>query len=271
MNRPTHVVLATPVVLLSLVLGSCKGGSPPREVVITSRDFSFDAPDTIPAGLVTIRLHNLGPDLHHVWLVRLDQGKALQDFGAAMQQGSLPPWAVHVGGPNAAIPNGENHSTMVLQPGLYALLCVIPDTAGVPHAMKGMMRTITVTGTAGSAVLPASDNELTLKNYDFGFAKPLHKGKQVIRVRNEADQVHEIVVVRLMEGKKAEDFVAWGLKRQGPPPAELVGGMSGISKGQESEMSLDLTGGNYAMVCFLPAADGKMHFEHGMMKEVKVD
>jgi len=266
-----RAVLAVPALLSGFVLGSCSRGATPREVVITSRDFSFDAPDSIPAGLVTIRLHNLGPDLHHVWLVRLEEGKTLQDFGAAIQQGSIPAWAVHVGGPNAAIPNGENHATMVLQPGNYGLLCVIPDTAGMPHAMKGMMRTITVTGTAGSAALPASDNELTLKDYDFVFAKPLHKGHQVIRVTNEADQVHEIVVIRLMEGKTPQDFTMWAIKRQGPPPAELVGGMSGISKGQASEMSLDLIPGNYAMVCFLPAADGKAHFEHGMMKEVRID
>jgi hypothetical protein len=267
-----RAVLTVSAMLSCLVLGSCSRGGTPREVTITSRDFSFDAPDSIPAGLVTIHLHNLGPDLHHVWLVRLDEGKTMDDFAAAIQKGAPPAWAVHVGGPNAAIPNGDNRATMVLQPGLYALLCMIPDTAGVPHAMKGMMRTIRVTGSASSAALPASDNELTLKDYDFVFAKALHKGTQVIRVKNEADQVHEIVVVRLLEGKKAEDFVAWAFKRQGPPPAELVGGMSGISKGQESQMSLDLTPGNYAMVCFLPdAKDGKMHFEHGMVKEVRID
>jgi len=267
-----RAVLAVPAMLSCIVLGSCSRGAAPREVTITSRDYSFDAPDSIPAGLVTIHLHNLGPDLHHVWLVRLDEGKTMDDFAAAIQKGAPPAWAVHVGGPNAAIPNGDNRATMVLQAGRYALLCVIPDTAGVPHAMKGMARTITVTGTAGSAALPASDNELTLKDFDFVFAKPLHKGTQLITVKNEANQVHEIVIVRLMEGKTPQDFAMWAMKRQGPPPAELVGGMSGISRGQESQMSLDLTPGNYAMVCFLPdATDGKMHMEHGMVKEVRID
>ena len=43
-------------------------------------DFVFlDLPDTIPSGATDIRVINDGPDLHHVWLVRLEEGNTLAD------------------------------------------------------------------------------------------------------------------------------------------------------------------------------------------------
>lgn len=57
----------------------------PNVVTETARDFAFELPDTIPAGLTTIRLVNQGPDLHHAQLVRFEEGKTLQDYQAAMR------------------------------------------------------------------------------------------------------------------------------------------------------------------------------------------
>jgi hypothetical protein len=56
----------------------------PKVVTITARDFAFDAPDTLTAGLTTIRLVNQGPDLHHVQLIRLEGGHRLADMQKAM-------------------------------------------------------------------------------------------------------------------------------------------------------------------------------------------
>ena len=59
---------------------------------------------------------------------------------------------------------------------------------------------------------------------------------------------------------------------QGPPPANAIGGMSGITTTDRAAIAtVDLTPGNYVLVCFVPdAKDGKAHIEHGMVKEFTV-
>src|SRR5215211_6099569 len=54
-------------------------------VNITARDFAFDAPDSIPAGLATIRLNNTGTTIHHVQIVHLADGKTFADFEAGLK------------------------------------------------------------------------------------------------------------------------------------------------------------------------------------------
>src|SRR5687767_490319 len=92
-----------------------------QQVVIRTRDYMFEAPDTIQAGLTTIRLINDGAELHHVWLVRLQEGKVLADLLGSLQTShKLPIWAVEVGGPN--VPNGpgaHSDATLRLEPGNY--------------------------------------------------------------------------------------------------------------------------------------------------------
>ena len=65
----------------------------PNVLTITARDYAFDAPAEVPAGLTTIRLVNQGPSLHHVQLVKLDDGKTLKDFLEALKGEAFPTWA----------------------------------------------------------------------------------------------------------------------------------------------------------------------------------
>src|SRR3954466_6176389 len=48
-------------------------------VTIYAKEFAFEAPDSISAGLTTFNLVNDGTALHHVQLVRLDSGKTAAD------------------------------------------------------------------------------------------------------------------------------------------------------------------------------------------------
>ena len=130
------------IVMAGLFLAACTSDQPATEtaqkastddmvpeVVIRTKDYSFDAPDTIYSGANRIRLINDGPDLHHVWLLRLEQGKTADDLFKVMSKGEgpLPSWAVDVGGPNTpGRPGGENTAIVDLGPGNYIMLCVIP-------------------------------------------------------------------------------------------------------------------------------------------------
>lgn len=250
------------------------GGPAPKARVVTvvARDYAFEAPKSIHAGTVTIRLLNRGKELHHVWLARLDQGKTADDAIAALKAGGPPPsWIVDIGGPNAPVPGGDAEATVTLTAGNYLLMCLIPGGDNVPHVMKGMLAPLTVTGTA-TAAEPKSDLAMKLADYGFQLSKPLTAGHHVIRVENTAAQTHEVFVARLAPGKHAPDLVAWMEGGQkGPPPVMPAGGLTGIAPGGHAEMAIDVQPGTYALYCFVPdAKDGKPHVAHGMMKEIEV-
>ena len=247
----------------------------PAIVTVTATDYRFDAPATAPAGAVTIHLINHGKELHQVQLIKLEDGKTAADFAKALQTPGPPPsWIKFVGGPNGIAPGQEARATSVLAPGSYMYLCFIPSQDGVMHAAKGMVRPFEVTATSGAATeAPAADVTITLTDYAFDSSQPLTAGPHTILVKNAGPQPHEIVLLKLAPGKKAEDFGRWaetGMK--GPPPAEPLGGVGFLDKGSEGSFTADLTPGDYGFICFVPdAKDGKPHLAHGMMRTITVN
>jgi hypothetical protein len=237
-------------------------------------DFAFDAPAQVPAGAVTIQLENHGKELHHAHLIKLEDGKTVQDLAAALKTHGPPPsWMKFVGGPNGVAPGQQSNATSVLEPGQYAYLCVIPGPDGIMHAAKGMVQPFEVTAAPSAAAntLPGTDVTIKLVDFDFESSKPLKAGKQRIMVENAGPQAHEIVLVKLAPGKTVEDFATWAESMKGPPPAEPVGGVGVLEKGMRGTFTADLAAGDYGLICFVPdAKDGKMHLFHGMMKNIKV-
>jgi hypothetical protein len=246
----------------------------PEILTVTASDYKFDAPDQIPAGLVTVRLTNRGPSPHHVQLLRLGEGKTAADFQAAVQKGAMPTWALPAGGPNPPEVGGTSEVRLPLEAGEYVMVCFIPDTAGVPHMAHGMVRPLRVTAateTATSAADTTADVEMRLVDYDFKLSAPLTPGHHVVRVVNAAKQPHEVVFVRLAPNKSPMDFARWGEHQVGPAPGTLHGGISGIMPGTVAYVSVDLPAGDYALLCFVPdMKDGKAHYVHGMRKQIKI-
>jgi hypothetical protein len=243
-------------------------------VTVTARNYAFDAPDTVASGVTTIRLINRGPELHHVQLLRLTGGKTLADLAGAMHgEGPLPEWATPVGGPNAPAPDGgESRAIVSLEPGRYAMVCLIPAPDGVPHVMKGMARELIVVPAKNpSAAPPEPDVTLRLIDYGFSFSRALTPGRHVIRVLNTAAQPHEMFIAKLAPGKTAADLLTWIAKPEGPPPGLPLGGTVGLANGIADELVVDLEPGEYGLYCFLPdAKDGKPHVMHGMMHQLTV-
>jgi uncharacterized cupredoxin-like copper-binding protein len=83
-------------------------------VTVHASEFSFSAPKSIAAGQTTIRLVNDGKELHHITILKLEQGKTMQDLMAMMKDPNAPPpaWLVPVGGPNAAVPGATIEATL---------------------------------------------------------------------------------------------------------------------------------------------------------------
>jgi uncharacterized cupredoxin-like copper-binding protein len=247
----------------------------PPVVTVHAKDFAYVGPKTVKSGATTFRLVNDGKELHHLTLMKLAKGKTLADFGQAMKKpGPLPTWVTGVGGPNPAGPGGTAEATLVLDAGEYVMICFIPSPGETaPHAMKGMVGSLTVLPEKSADPAPKGDVTVRLTDYAFGFSKPLTAGKHVINVVNDVAQPHEIVMVKLNNGKTAADFHKFIEKdlMKGAPPAMPVGGIAFLDRGRVASFPVDLTPGNYAMFCFVPdAKDGKSHAEHGMMTQFAV-
>ena len=250
-------------------------------VTVHASEFAFTAPKSIAAGQTTFRLVNDGKQLHHITILKLEQGKTMKDLEAAMKDPNAPPpkWLVSVGGPNAAVPGATIEATLDLTPGNYVLACFVPSPGeSVPHVMKGMITPLTVTAAGGVtqagatyAPTPTPDVHLVLKDYGFTFSKPITAGKHTIHVMNEGPQEHEVIMLKLAPGKHVADFNNWVLtEMKGPPPAMPIAGMAGMANGRTGIFTDDFTPGTYAITCFVPAPDKKMHSEHGMSLEFEV-
>ena len=251
-------------------------------VTVHAKEFAFIAPASIGAGTTTFRLVNDGKEVHQISILQLAKGKTLADYAAAMKANKPAPWAVGVGGPNAAAPGQTIDATLTLDAGNYILVCWVPSPgAPVPHMAKGMIQPLTVTEKGGVtqagapvSYLPESAPDVHLELFDYGFklSKPLTAGKHTIHVMNIGTQEHEAVLMKLVPGKTMKDADAWfesGMK--GPSPLEPAPGMAGLGKGRTGTFTTNLAPGKYGLICYIPdAKDGKPHSMHGMVQEIIV-
>jgi hypothetical protein len=281
-----QMIAVAGVVLLGA--GACSGKKPeasgaataaaaapmtPPEVHFTAKDFAFEGPDTISSGWTTIVLHNNGPDLHHLLLLHLTQDKTFEDFKAAIAQMKpgqmMPPmWAVPSGGVNPPMPGSDTRAIVDIQPGNYAIVCIVDIPDHVPHMMKGMMKALTVTPNTGPGA-PEPTADMTVTEVDFAFAPsaPFTAGHHLIKVVNNGSQPHELELVKLGEGKTMADLAKWGQTYQGPLPGTSLGGAAPMMPGMVEYISVDLTPGSYAALCFVPDPTKKNmpHLAEGMV------
>lgn len=246
-------------------------------VTVTASDFSFAAPDTILAGLTTVKFGNAGKEPHQVVFMRVDSGKTMADIATLMKDpnAKVPGWLTFPMGANGIMPADSETATATLTPGHYVLVCFISSADGTPHMNKGMVRPIEVKASTGPAATePVADITITEKDYGWDLSAPISAGTHTIRVENAGPQVHEVAIFRLAPGKSAKDIQAWmtaGMK--GDPPAMPAGGFVGPNPvaGEHGFFTATFTAGTYVFICFVPdRKDGKPHVMHGMMKEVTV-
>lgn len=273
MKKAPQVSLAAALLAFAACTAKPPAASPPPVVTVTAVNYAFNAPDTIAAGVTTFKLLNKGTELHHLQLIKLNDGKTLADLLAAIAKpGPFPDWATFVGGPNAIIPGDSTETTLALAPGHYAMICLVPAPDGVPHVLKGMHRALEVVPGQNNATLPAADVTVGLVEYGFQISPALTAGTHTIRFVNKGTQPHEAVLARLAPGKTAQDVSDWvngGMK--GPPPGQPIGGTSGISPGDSTTFTVNLTPGNYGFLCFFPdQKDGKPHDLHGMIQQFAI-
>ncbi|MDB5046128.1 MAG: hypothetical protein JWQ08_2178 [Deinococcus sp.] len=249
-------------------------------VTIQSQDYKFVGPTSIPTGWTTFELRNAGKEPHHMQLVRLPSGMTQAAFLANLKQneGAALASVEMVGGVGLLLPGQAQQVTLQLtEPGTYLELCFVPDAKGVPHLALGMVNAFQVTrapGTAAQAQPPKAD--LQVKLQDFGFELPkgvtITEGAQVWAVENAGPEGHEMLVFRLAPGKTMADVAAYMAKPEGPMPMFPAGGAQAVTQGHTSYAHLNLTPGEYLLLCGIPspANKGAPHAALGMIRPFRV-
>ena len=253
------------------------GAAKPRpKVTLTAKDFSFVLPAEIPAGYVDLTLDNQGKEVHQAQLVKLGSATLAQFKAYAVKTdlSKVKAGTIFVGGPNNVAPGQSVTATVKLDPGAYAVVCVIPGADGKPHVAKGMIGQVNVAQTAESVeVAPVATSTIILGDFSFTLPKGF-TGKGTIDISNQGNQVHEAILYELGAGKTVADAKKYLLTPPGtpppagPPPLTPIGGTVGLSSQQHAWLDLDLTPGNYLLVCFFPdtAKGGLPHALEGMLK-----
>jgi hypothetical protein len=178
-----------------------------------------------------------------------------------------------VGGPNAVEPHERQATIVNLEPGTYLWICFVLSPDGVRHAVKGMVKPLTVVGTnADQPIEPAASLSLTLRDFELALPDEVEAGTYMWKVTNAGPEPHEITLVKLAEGKRMEDMVAYLHAPVGPPPFTFAGGVGGMSAGRTAWATLTLTPGEYVAFCPIPsfAHEGRAHHDLGMLRLLRV-
>jgi len=118
---------------------------PPAADTIRLVDYDFQPSRPLTKGKHTFIVHNAGPQLHELVLVKLAPGKTIQDFGKWAESLKGPPPSAPVGGVATMDAGRTAQFTAELTPGEYGMICFVPDTRdGKPHLAHGMMKSFKV-------------------------------------------------------------------------------------------------------------------------------
>ncbi len=110
-------------------------------------DFAFAGPATWPAGPQLVRVENVGAQLHHLVLARLEPGRTMEDWVEAEKPGKI---AKAIAGVARMSPGQTAYLPVDLVAGDYVLYCLITDPgSGMVHVEMGMRRGIRVGDLAG--------------------------------------------------------------------------------------------------------------------------
>ena len=246
----------------------------PAQLAVSAKEYSFSTASSVKAGYVEVSLKNEGKEEHQAQLLRINDGVApqqLQEAAADTTGAKLLALTSIEGGVNA-IAGGETQSAVTkLDPGSYMMLCFVPAPDGQPHVAKGMQAQLTVSGPAAEGEEPKYDFEI--EGRDFTFDLPaITSGENTIEFKNAGPQPHEATVVKVADGRKAEDVQAFFAGApSGPPPFVGVGGAAAIKPNGATFPTLDLEPGSYAVFCLVPDQNtGKPHIQLGMFKSFEV-
>ncbi|MBI3790091.1 MAG: hypothetical protein HY275_04345 [Gemmatimonadetes bacterium] len=248
----TAVALAAATAAAQAPKASPRPAAPGTVITIVAYNHFYEAPNPITAGLVTFRFVNRGPDLHQMWIVKIDEGYAFSDFMNAIRPGRpMPNWLRGLGGPESPESGDEVSVTMQLEPGRYALACFIPTAEGGSHLSKGMFLPLTVLPAKGKpAPAPKDDGSIMIRDNGVEVNGAVSAGKHLMRVESTGSMARGARIARILDGKSWDDVMSWVSNGGGSAnaPVKLLGGVTPLASGAVNWVALTLAKGDYAVL-----------------------
>jgi uncharacterized cupredoxin-like copper-binding protein len=126
------------------------------------------------------------------------------------------------------------------------------------------------TVTASAPTVKAHVVRVTGEDFKFTAPDVIPAGLTEFRFLNKGPALHHMQLLKLAEGKTIDALRA-ALANPGPPPAwvKQVGGPNAPDPGLESNATVMLEPGNYALICFVDLG-GPPHFMKGMVRSLRV-
>ncbi|MGK2961989.1 MAG: hypothetical protein ACSLFK_07550 [Gemmatimonadaceae bacterium] len=245
---------------------NAQGNLPGRVTDIKVGEYFITAPDSIAAGIVTLRVTQTGdvakpwpPDMvklradptyyfHMVWLVRLDSAKTIADYYNAVRDSAPAPWATIVGGAGFAEAPGSSNVSLIVPPGNYALVCHVGSARPNRdryHMLKGMFRSLKVVGASGTERLPVPTLTVVLSGDSLVMPDTISAGEYRILVQNMRARRSDFEINRLKLGFTIAQLRAWRANQLTEPPKHSVGGVVGITPNGSLLTSVVLDRGDY--------------------------
>jgi len=256
----------------SAIYGGSRNAAPARTLVVTAHEYSFQLPDSVPAGVVTVRLVNRGKNAHQLTFARLDDtssgDRVMRSLIANKARTGGIRW---VGGVESAIPGESGEATLPLASGRYVIVCAYEGDHGLTHMSLGMIRSLVVTPGAPVTTqsLPPTPATIELSEYHIGISSPLHSGRQLVRVVNVGKQRHHLVTGRIVGNATTDEIMKWDGKSQPAPLADMSGGSAAMDPGQAAVIDMNLAPGRYELACVLSdSGKSSPHYLLGMHQEV---
>lgn len=176
----------------------------------------------------------------------------------------VPQWGTAAGGVATLQPGASATAYTVLDPGRYALVCLVGPQYGAgetrTHGARGMVRSITVREARTGWNLPVGD---TIIASDFRFVAPdITHGPVTLIGSNTGAQPHEWQLIRFRKGKSFQDLIDFSVTGgQGEAPITFEGGSAAVAPGGVSVFKIDVdVGASYGFVCLVP--DIQFAFPH---------
>lgn len=162
---------------------------------------------------------------------------------------------------------------MALRKTVVGLIVVSVAVASLAFSstLAGGARRAAAKGIVSAPVVRARVVRVSAEDFKFDAPDVVPAGLTEFRFLNKGPAFHHMQVLRLSGGKTIEDLRA-ALGKPGPHPAwvKAVGGPNAPSPGVESNATMMLEPGNYALICFIDLG-GPPHFMKGMLKGLRVE
>src|SRR6187549_3641391 len=122
--------------------------------------------------------------------------------------------------------------------------------------------------------LSSSRGTVVFVAHDYGFSGPdrLLAGLTTVRIVNEGQDLHHVQFLKLLQGKSAADFraaIAADPSRL-PSWVQYAGGPNAHAPGSQASATVNLTEGDYVLMCWIPDKHGIPHVALGMQKALSV-